>query len=133
MGILARVSLASGLLTGKMKPSTEFAENDHRSFNRYGEAFDIGETFSGVDYDTGLKAVEELRALVPEGVSMAQFALRWILMFDAVSLAIPGAKNAMQAADNAAASDLPLLDESTMQRTVEIYDQNIRKQVHYRW
>lgn len=133
VGILARVPLASGLLTGKMKPSTEFAENDHRSFNRYGEAFDIGETFSGVDYDTGLIAVEELRALVPEGVSMAQFALRWILMFDAVSLAIPGAKNAMQAADNAAASDLPLLDESTMQRTVEIYDQYIREQVHHRW
>jgi aryl-alcohol dehydrogenase-like predicted oxidoreductase len=133
VGILARVPLASGLLTGKMKPSTEFAIDDHRNFNRQGEAFDIGETFSGVDYETGLKAVEELRPLVPRDASMAQFALRWILMFDAVSLAIPGAKNARQAADNAGASDLPALDAKTMQQTVEIYDRYIRKQVHHRW
>jgi aryl-alcohol dehydrogenase-like predicted oxidoreductase len=133
VGILARVPLASGLLTGKMSHQTEFPTDDHRNFNRYGESFDVGETFSGVDYETGLAAVEALRPLVPPGVSMAQFALRWILMHDAVSLAIPGAKNTRQAADNAAAADLPALDEATMQRTVEIYDQFIRNQVHQRW
>jgi aryl-alcohol dehydrogenase-like predicted oxidoreductase len=133
VGILARVPLASGLLTGKMSRQTEFPTDDHRNFNRYGESFDVGETFSGVDYETGLAAVEALRPLVPPGVSMAQFALRWILMHDAVSLAIPGAKNTRQAADNAAAAELPALDEATMQRTVEIYDQFIRNQVHQRW
>ena len=133
VGILARVPLASGLLTGKMSRQTEFPDDDHRNFNRYGESFDVGETFSGVDYETGLAAVDLLRPLVPPGVSMAQFALRWILMFDAVSLAIPGAKNSRQAADNAAAADLPPLDEATMRRTVEIYDQLIREQVHQRW
>ncbi len=133
VGILARVPLASGLLTGKMKPTTAFAENDHRNFNRDGQAFDIGETFSGVDYESGLRAVEELRSLVPQGASMAQFALRWVLMFDAVSLAIPGAKNALQAADNTAAADLATLDEATMQRTVEVYDRYIREHVHQKW
>jgi len=92
VGILARVPLASGLLTGKLSASSTFASDDHRNFNRYGESFDRGETFSGVDYDTGLAAVEEIRSLVPDGVSMTQFALRWILMFDAVTCAIPGAK-----------------------------------------
>jgi aryl-alcohol dehydrogenase-like predicted oxidoreductase len=92
VGILARVPLASGMLTGKLTPQTQFAQDDHRSFNRYGESFDRGETFSGVDYATGLQAVEELRALVPQGMSMASFALKWILMFDAVSSTIPGAK-----------------------------------------
>lgn len=133
VGILARVPLASGLLTGKMSRQTEFPDDDHRNFNRHGESFDVGETFSGVDYETGLAAVDLLRPLVPPGVSMAQFALRWILMFDAVSLAIPGGKNARQAADNAAAADLPTLDEATMQRTLEIYDRFIRQQVHQRW
>lgn len=133
VGVLARVLLASGLLTGKMTPQTEFPPDDHRNFNRYGEAFDVSETFSGVDFDTGLAAVEDLRGLVPDGVSMAQFALRWVLMHEGVTLAIPGAKNARQAADNAAASDLPALDEQTMQRAAEIYDQYIREQVHQRW
>ena len=133
VGILARVPLASGLLTGKMSRATTFPAEDHRNFNRYGESFDVGETFSGVDYETGLAAVEELRTLVPEGASMAQMALRWILMFDAVSLAIPGAKNPQQAAANAAASDLPPLDETTIWRIEEIYNRLIRDQVHQRW
>jgi aryl-alcohol dehydrogenase-like predicted oxidoreductase len=133
VGILARVPLASGLLTGKMSSQTSFPSNDHRNFNRDGEAFDIGETFSGVDYETGLQAVDELRPLVPEGVTMAQFALRWILMFEAVSLAIPGAKNPQQAADNALAANISALDEITMARTREIYNQYIREQVHQRW
>lgn len=133
VGILARVPLASGLLTGKMRPNTRFSSDDHRYFNREGKAFDVGETFSGVDYDTGLRAVEELRQLVPNGSSMTQFALKWILMFDAVSLAIPGAKNALQARENAAASDLPELSPETMRRVKEIYDTYIRPQVHQRW
>jgi aryl-alcohol dehydrogenase-like predicted oxidoreductase len=133
VGILARVPLASGLLTGKMTPQTTFSSDDHRNYNRHGESFDVGETFSGVDYATGLQAVEELRPLVPVGVSMAQFALRWILMFDAVSLAIPGAKNAKQAADNAAASNLPPLSDAAMRRLRQVYDLYIRGQVHQRW
>lgn len=133
VGILARVPLASGLLTGKMDRQTAFPTEDHRNFNRYGQSFDVGETFSGVDYETGLQAVEALRPLVPPGASMAQFALRWILMYPGVSLAIPGAKNAAQAAANAAAPDLPPLDEASMQRTSEIYNQLIRPLVHQRW
>jgi len=133
VGILARVPLASGLLTGKMTPRTVFTEDDHRNFNRHGEAFDVGETFSGVDYDSGLQAVERLRPLVPKGATMAQFALRWILMFDAVSCAIPGAKNRQQAIDNARASDLPPFSEDTMAQIRQIYDEDIREQVHQRW
>ena len=133
VGILARVPLASGLLTGKMTRETTFESDDHRNFNRYGESFDVGETFSGVDYETGLDAVDELRALVPEGATMAQFALRWILMFEAVSLAIPGAKNRQQAMDNAQSADLLPLSDEAMARTVQIYDQTIRQQVHQRW
>src|SRR6185369_5002280 len=111
VGILARVPLASGMLTGKLTAESEFAADDHRIFNRHGEAFDRGETFSGVDYETGLQAVEDLRALVPEGMTMAQFALRWILMFDAVTCAIPGAKRPAQVEDNARAADYPLLTD----------------------
>jgi aryl-alcohol dehydrogenase-like predicted oxidoreductase len=133
VGILARVPLASGLLTGKMSTSTRFEDTDHRKYNRAGEAFDVGETFSGVDYETGLKAVEELRGLVPEEISMAQFALRWILMYDAVSLAIPGAKNSKQAYENAVSSDLPAIDEATMEKIRHIYNTYIREQVHQRW
>ena len=133
MGILARVPLASGLLSGKMSRSTTFTSDDHRNFNRHGEAFDIGETFSGVDYDTGLDAVDEIRSLVPEGVTMAQFALRWILMFDAVSLAIPGAKNVQQAADNALSADIPAFSDEVIAATHQIYDKYIRDQVHQRW
>jgi len=133
VGILARVPLASGLLTGKMTDQTTFPADDHRNYNRYGESFDVGETFSGVDYKDGLKAVDELRPLVPAGASMAQFALRWILMFDAVSLTIPGAKNSKQAADNATASGLPPISQETMARVKHIYDTHLRGQIHQRW
>jgi aryl-alcohol dehydrogenase-like predicted oxidoreductase len=133
VGILARVPLASGLLTGKMKADTRFSANDHRKFNRRGQSFDRGETFSGLDYDTGLKAVDELRELVPPGMTLTQFALRWILMFDAVSTTIPGAKNAAQAQENSAAGDLPALSETTMREVREIYDGRARALVHAYW
>src|SRR5438067_7522143 len=133
VGILARVPLASGLLTGKLRPETQFDPNDHRSFNRHGEAFDQGETFSGVDYETGLRAVEELRPLVPQGASMAQLALRWILMFPEITTTIPGAKNPRQAEDNVRAADLPPLSDEQMRRVREVYDRYIRPQVHHRW
>jgi aryl-alcohol dehydrogenase-like predicted oxidoreductase len=133
VGILARVPLASGLLTGKMSKETTFSEEDHREYNRHGERFDVGETFSGVNFETGLAAVEELRPMVPEGATMAQFALRWILMFESVSLAIPGAKNRRQALDNARASELPPLNEDVMEKIKEIYDTHIRAEVHPRW
>jgi aryl-alcohol dehydrogenase-like predicted oxidoreductase len=133
VGILARVPLASGLLTGKLSAASTFESDDHRSYNRYGESFDRGETFSGVDYDTGLGAVEELRTLLPPGVSLAQFALRWILMFEAVTCAIPGAKNPRQAEENALAADLPALAPETMRRAEEIYQRNVRPLVHQYW
>lgn len=133
VGILARVPLASGLLTGKMSRSSTFAADDHRNFNRYGESFDRGETFSGVDYDTGLDVVEEIKALVPDGVTLAQFALRWILMHEAVSCTIPGAKNPQQAVDNARAADLPPLTDAQMKTIQRLYDTHIREQVHQRW
>lgn len=133
VGIIARVPLASGLLTGKMSLSSTFAPNDHRTYNRHGEAFDVGETFAGIDFSTGLEAVEELKALVSAGATMAQLALRWILMFDAVSTVIPGAKNPIQAADNALAADLPELSQSTMAAIVDIYDRHARPQVHQGW
>jgi len=133
VGILARVPLASGLLTGKLSSHSQFEADDHRAFNRHGEAFDRGETFSGVDYATGLQAVEELRALVPEGMTMAQFALRWILMFDAVTCAIPGAKRPSQVEDNARASDSPPPDAETMRAVQEIYERRIRALVHHYW
>src|SRR6266480_7692881 len=133
IGILARVPLASGMLTGKFTHSTQFEPNDHRNFNRHGEAFDQGETFSGVDYETGLQAVEELRTLVPEGATMAQFALRWILMFPEVSSTIAGAKNQQQIKDNVQAVSLQLLSDETMRRVREVYDKYIRAQVQNRW
>jgi aryl-alcohol dehydrogenase-like predicted oxidoreductase len=133
VGILARVPLASGMLTGKMRPDTTFEPSDHRQFNRRGEAFDVGETFSGVDFETGLQAVEELKSVCPLGWSMTQFALRWILMFDAVTCAIPGAKRPEQADQNCTAADLPPLSEDAMAAVRRIYDQQIRAQVHYRW
>jgi aryl-alcohol dehydrogenase-like predicted oxidoreductase len=133
VGILARVPLASGLLTGKMTRETTFSEDDHRNYNRYGGSFDRGETFSGVDYETGLDAVEELNDLVPEGATLAQLALRWILLFDAVSCAIPGAKRPDQAEDNVRAADLPPLTEAQMTKVREVYDRYIRDQVHHRW
>jgi len=133
VGILARVPLASGLLTGKMRPDTRFEPNDHRHYNRQGEAFDVGETFAGVPYEVGLEAVEALRPWVPAGATMAQMALRWILQFEAVSCTIPGAKHPAQAADNAAASDLPPLSDKTMAAVRELYERLIRPYVHQRW
>ena len=133
IGILSRVPLASGLLTGKLRRDSTFPPDDHRNFNRHGEAFDVGETFSGVDYDAGLDAVEEIRALVPAGFSMSQFALRWILMFDAVTCAIPGGKRPEQVAENCRASDLPPLTDAEMAAVRRIYDKRIRPFVHDRW
>jgi aryl-alcohol dehydrogenase-like predicted oxidoreductase len=133
VGILARVPLASGLLTGKLQANSSFAVDDHRSFNRHGESFDVGETFSGVDYNVGLMAVEKIRKLLPSGVSMSQFALRWILMFDAVSCAIPGGKSPEQVAENCHASDLPPLSCRDMSEVVRIYREEVRPLVHQRW
>lgn len=133
IGILARVPLASGLLTGKLSRDSVFAADDHRQFNRDGEVFDMGETFSGVPYDAALDAVEELRQFVPAGWTFAEFALRWILMFDAVTCAIPGARNVAQARSNAAAGSLPPLDDQTMAAVRRVYDERIRGLVHSRW
>ena len=133
VGILARVPLASGMLTGKMTAQSQFAADDHRNFNRHGEAFDVGETFSGVPYEVGLAAVEELRKLVPAGATMPQLALRWILMFDAVTCAIPGAKRPAQAEDNIAAAALPALSPATMAAAQDVYDRLIKPHVHQRW
>ena len=133
VGILARVPLASGMLTGKLRSDSTFPADDHRNFNRHGESFDVGETFSGVDYDTGLEAVEELRKLLPAGISMSQFALRWILMFDAVTCAIPGGKRAEQVADNCHASDLPPLTEEATAAVRRVYGQEILPLVRDRW
>ena len=133
IGILARVPLASGLLSGKLRRDSTFERTDHRNYNRHGESFDVGETFSGVDYDAGLRAVEELRPLVPAGASMAQLALRWILMFPEVTAAIPGAKDARQTEDNVRAADLPPLSDDVMARVREVYDHHVRALVHHRW
>jgi aryl-alcohol dehydrogenase-like predicted oxidoreductase len=133
VGILARVPLASGLLTGKLRRDTEFEPRDHRAYNRHGEEFDRGETFSGVDYETALKAVEEVRPMVPEGLTMAQFALRWILMFDAVSTCIPGAKSPRQAEENAQASECEALPPETLEALRGVYDRRIRGLVHQAW
>lgn len=133
VGILARVPLASGMLTGKLTPGSTFEPDDHRANNRHGEHFDRGETFSGVDYETGLKAVEELRALLPAGWTLPQFALRWILMFEAVTCAIPGAKNPAQAGDNTFAADLPVIPSVIMVQVRKIYDKYIRDLVHHYW
>ena len=133
VGILARVPLASGLLTGKLTKDSTFAPDDHRQFNRQGEMFDKGETFSGVPYEIGLAAVERLRSLVPPSATLAQLALRWILMFDAVTCAIPGAKNEQQARDNVAAATLPPLDDRSMAAVRSVYDEYIRPHVHGSW
>jgi aryl-alcohol dehydrogenase-like predicted oxidoreductase len=133
VGVLARVPLASGLLTGKMTKTTTFDASDHRQYNRHGESFDVGETFSGVDYETGLAFVEELRGLVPGDATMAQMALRWILMNDAVTAAIPGAKTPEQARSNAAAADLASIPPATMDRIASMYEQRIKPLVHQRW
>jgi aryl-alcohol dehydrogenase-like predicted oxidoreductase len=133
VGVFARLPLSSGLLSGKLTTSSHFAADDHRAFNRHGEAFDRGETFSGVDYELGLRAVEALRRLVPAGMTMAQMALRWILMFPAVTCAIPGAKRPEQVDENAAAADLPPLGAEVMSAVQDVYDQQIRPQVHHYW
>lgn len=133
VGILARVPLASGLLTGKLRRDSVFATDDHRSFNREGQAFDKGETFSGVPYDTALDAVDSLRALTPSGMTLTQFALRWILMFDAVTCAIPGAKTVGQAEENISASDLAALSPDIMAAVEGIYDARIKSLVHASW
>jgi aryl-alcohol dehydrogenase-like predicted oxidoreductase len=133
VGILARLPLSSGLLSGKFNKASTFAKDDHRSFNRHGEAFDRGETFSGLDYETGLRLVDELRPLVPQGMSLAQMALRWILMFRPVTCTIPGAKRPDQVEENAAAADLPPLPEQIMKKIDAIYRQQVRPLVHQYW
>jgi aryl-alcohol dehydrogenase-like predicted oxidoreductase len=133
VGVLARVPLASGLLTGKLSKETVFDESDHRRFNRHGESFDVGETFAGVDYETGLAVVEELRSLVPPGATLAQVALRWILMSEAVTAAIPGAKTAEQARANAAAADLASLPAAAMEQIARLYRERVKPLVHQRW
>jgi aryl-alcohol dehydrogenase-like predicted oxidoreductase len=133
VGVIVRVPLASGLLTGKFSRDTSFSPDDHRAFNRHGEQFDVGETFAGVDYELGLEVVEELRALVPEGATLAQLALRWILSFEAVSTVIPGAKSPEQARANAEAAALRPLDDETLQKIGGLYRERIAPQVQHRW
>jgi aryl-alcohol dehydrogenase-like predicted oxidoreductase len=133
VAIIARVPLASGLLSGKYDESTVFAADDHRSYNRHGEAFDVGETFSGVPYDIGVEAARGVAALTPDGSSTAQLALRWIVDQPGVTTVIPGARNAQQARANAAAATLPPLDEATLSPLEALYDDKVRKHVHGRW
>ena len=133
VGVMARVPLASGLLTGKLSRDTAFAPDDHRAFNRHGELFDVGETFAGLDYETGLRLVEELRELVPAGATLAELALRWILMAPGVTAAIPGARTPEQARANAAAADLAPLAPATMERIRELYEARAKPLVHQWW
>lgn len=133
VGLIVRVPLASGLLTGKFSADTHFSPDDHRNFNREGAAFDKGETFSGVDYNTGLAAVEELKQLFPDQPHLASVALRWVLMFNEVSCVIPGASRPEQLTSNLHAADLPALTPEQMQQVQAIYDQKIRPQVHQIW
>jgi aryl-alcohol dehydrogenase-like predicted oxidoreductase len=133
VAVIARVPLASGLLTGKMSRDSAFAPDDHRAFNRHGEAFDKGETFSGVPFEVALEAVEELRRVLPGGAPMAQLALRWCLMDEAVSVVIPGARNAEQARSNAAAGRLPPLDSAAIEAVRAIYRERIAPHVHQLW
>jgi aryl-alcohol dehydrogenase-like predicted oxidoreductase len=133
VGILARLPLSSGMLAGKMNSRTSFSKDDHRNYNRFGESFDRGETFSGIDYETGLEAVEALRPLVPPGWPMAQFALRWILSFPAVTCAIPGAKRPSQVEENVAAADLPPIPPETLEKVQSLYAQRIKALVHQYW
>lgn len=133
VAVIARVPLASGLLTGRLSRETPFPADDHRAFNREGAMFDRGETFSGVDYETGLAAVERLRPLVPAGATLAQFALAWILSFDAVSTVIPGARRPRQVAENVGATRIPALDAATREQVRRVYDDSIRLLVHHLW
>ena len=133
VGILCRLPLSSGMLSGKFSKASTFAADDHRQFNRHGEQFDRGETFSGLDFDKGLEAVEALRGLVPPGMSMAQMALRWILMAPAVTCVLAGAKRADQVAENTAAADLPPLSDTLMQAMDTLYAERVRPHVHHYW
>jgi aryl-alcohol dehydrogenase-like predicted oxidoreductase len=133
IGIIVRVPLASGLLTGKFNSNSKFASNDHRQYNRKGQAFDVGETFAGVDFETGLQAVEELRRIIPDGYTMPQFALKWILMHSEVSTVIAGGKTEAQVLENVKASDLPPLSQNTMDEVEKIYGELIKPEVHQRW
>jgi aryl-alcohol dehydrogenase-like predicted oxidoreductase len=133
VGILVRLPLASGLLSGKISKDTQFGPDDHRQYNRHGEQFDRGETFSGVDFDVALEAVEEIRQVVPPGISMADFALRWILQHEEVSCVIPGARKESQVVDNVRAGDLPDLSLEQMETLTQIYQAHIRSEVHQRW
>ncbi|MDY7541255.1 aldo/keto reductase [Cryobacterium breve] len=133
VGIIARVPLASGLLTGKYTRATTFAENDHRNYNRDGSHFDVGETFSGVDYETGLTAAAEFAALVPAGLTPAQAALAWVAQQDGVSAVIPGARSITQAQGNAAAGSVPALSAEFLAGVRDIYDRLLRAQIHPRW
>lgn len=133
IGVIVRVPLASGLLTGKMTAGTTFEKDDHRNFNREGQSFDRGETFAGVDYEKGLAAVAELKEILPKNFTMAQFALKWILMHDTVSCTIPGAKRPAQVEDNCRASDLPALPDKLMERVRQVYEKYVKADVHQRW
>lgn len=133
VAVIVRVPLASGLLSGKITRDTAFAKDDHRNFNRHGDAFDVGETFAGVPFEVGLQAVEDVRKLVPQGASMAAFALKWILMNEAVTVIIPGARNEAQARGNAAAAELAALSADVMTATKEIYARLVAPHVHQRW
>ena len=133
VGVLARLPLSSGMLTGKLSKQSIFEQDDHRLFNRHGEAFDRGETFSGVDYDIALEVIDQLRPLVPAGITMAQCALKWILMNPAVTCAIPGAKNPKQAEENIQSVDIPPLPDSIMGKIRDIYDSRVRQLVHHYW
>jgi len=133
VGILARVPLSSGMLTGKFTKDSKFEDDDHRKFNRQGESFDKGETFSGVDFDLSLKAIEELKSFCPKKMSLTQFALRWILMFDAVTCTIPGAKTKNQVEENIGSADLPPLSDETMKKVNAVYEKFIKKSVHHYW
>ena len=133
VGIIARVPLASGLLSGKYDASTQFAANDHRNYNRDGSAFDVGETFSGVPYEVGVPAAQEVAALTPEGWTTAQFALGWLTQQPGISTVIPGARTPEQARANAASADLPAIASGTEQALLGIYDRSIREHVHGRW
>ncbi|HEX6347178.1 aldo/keto reductase [Umezawaea sp.] len=133
VGIIARVPLASGLLSGRYTAATTFGEDDHRTYNRHGEAFDQGETFSGVPFEVGLEAVERLRPLVPAGATLAQFALRWIVDQPGVTVVIPGARNAEQARGNVAAADLAPLTPEALAEVAAVYDELVRPHVHDRW
>ena len=133
VGVLARLPLSSGLLSGRLTQASQFASDDHRSFNREGAAFDKGETFSGLGYERGLQAVEALRSWVPAGQTLAQLALRWILMQQAVTCAIPGGRRPSQVEENMGAADLPALSDETMRAVDAVYAQHAKPQVQHRW